>query len=204
MRFMKIVAIIGSYRKGMIIDNAVTQIIKGAESCGAEIEKIYLRETMIEFCRNCRNCTTDESDSIRARCVINDQMAGVLDKIDASDGIILASPVNFGQVTAIMKRFIERLAVYAKWKMDGKVRPPTKRIKKLTKRAILVTSSTMPAFLGRIMAPGVFGIMKGSAELVGAKVVQKLWFGMLPSRIDMKLSDKALKRAYQAGKKFVI
>jgi multimeric flavodoxin WrbA len=52
----KIAGIVGSYRKGRVIDTAVSEILKGAEAHGAEICKIYLIDKHIEFCTNCRNC----------------------------------------------------------------------------------------------------------------------------------------------------
>ncbi len=199
----KIIAVLGTYRKGKIIDSAVSKVLEGAHSRGAETDKIYLTDRTIDFCRNCRKCTIDTPDARRGTCVIDDEMQRVLDKIDAADGIVLASPVNFGAVTAIMKRFIERLAVYGKWELDGKVRPPRKRIKEKTKRAVIITSGTMPAFMGRIVTPRVLSIMKESVELMGARVVDKLWFGMIPASVDVKLSESDLKKSYQSGVKLV-
>ncbi len=200
----KIIAIVGTYRKGRIIDSAVSSLLDGAQKSGAAVEKILLTEQTIEFCRNCRKCTIDTPDAQRGRCVIDDDMKQIMDKIDAADGLVLASPVNFGSVTAIMKQFIERLAVYAKWKLDGKVRPPKKRITQKTKRAVLITSSTMPALMGRILAPGVLRIMKEAAELMGADVIQTLWFGMLPAKTDLKLEQKQFNKAATAGKKLAL
>ncbi len=42
----KIVSIVGSYHKGGVIDSAVTEILKGAESSGAKVEK-YLYFGMV-------------------------------------------------------------------------------------------------------------------------------------------------------------
>ena len=53
----KIVAIVGSYRKGRTIDTAVSEVLRGAADRGAATEKIYLIDKHIEFCNNCRACT---------------------------------------------------------------------------------------------------------------------------------------------------
>jgi multimeric flavodoxin WrbA len=42
-------------------------------------------------------------------------MGAILDEIAASDAVVLASPMNFWTVTALMKRFIERLVCFAYW-----------------------------------------------------------------------------------------
>ena len=53
---MLVTAIVGSYRKGGIIDTAVDEILAAAEQEGAEVAKIYLIDRHVEFCRNCRAC----------------------------------------------------------------------------------------------------------------------------------------------------
>jgi multimeric flavodoxin WrbA len=63
-------------------------------------------------------------------------MATVLDQIEQSDGIMLGSPMNFWTVTALMKRFIERLVCYAYWPW-GIVAPQTRKGPR-DKRAVVV------------------------------------------------------------------
>ena len=63
----KIVGIVGSYRKGGIIDTAVSEALKGAESSGADSVMIYLPDKKIEFCNNCRACTQQPGDK-RGKC----------------------------------------------------------------------------------------------------------------------------------------
>ena len=111
---IRILAIVGSDRKGGIVDTAVDEILATAREEGAEVRKIYLIDTHIEFCTNCRSCTQQPGPQ-RGKCIIEDDMSGILDEIERSDGIVLGSPMNFGTVTAVMKRFIERLACYAYW-----------------------------------------------------------------------------------------
>ncbi len=40
-------------------------------------------------------------------------MRDLIARIEATDALILASPTNFSLVTAVFKRFMERLVVYA-------------------------------------------------------------------------------------------
>lgn len=105
---MKIIGIVGSYRKGGIIDSAVDAILMAAAEKGAETENIYLIDRHIEFCKNCRKCTQEEGPE-RGICVQNDDMDAILKKIEEAGGIVIGSPVNFGGVTAVTQRFIERL-----------------------------------------------------------------------------------------------
>ena len=111
---MRVIAILGTYRKGGVIDTAVDEILASAREVGAETTKLHLIDKHIEFCTNCRTCTQQEGPR-HGECTLVDDMSGILDEIDRSDAIVLASPMNFWTVTAVMKRFIERLVCYAYW-----------------------------------------------------------------------------------------
>jgi len=82
----KIVAIVGTYRKGKVIDTLASEVLRGAADGGAETEKIYLVDKHIEFCENCRTCVQEKDVGRRGTCVHDDDMAGILDKVDAADG----------------------------------------------------------------------------------------------------------------------
>ncbi len=110
----KILVINGAYRAGGITDQAVETTIGVLQSAGAEVEQVLLREYPIGFCLNCRECTQQPGES-PGRCVQHDGMQALVDKIDHADGYVLAVPTNFGSATAIFKRLMERLIVYAYW-----------------------------------------------------------------------------------------
>ena len=114
---IKILTINGSYRDDGIIDQSVEALAQALELDGAEVEIILLRELPIEFCLNCRACT-QQPGAAPGECVIYDSMQELIDKIERADCYILAAPTNFSSVTAIFKRFMERLAVYAFWSWD--------------------------------------------------------------------------------------
>ena len=192
-----IIAIIGSYRKEGITDQAVNSILEGVKQNGMQIKKIYLSDQSIEFCLNCRVCTQTDPNKIRGNCIHNDDMEQILKEIDKADGLILASPINFSTVTAIMKRFIERLIVYAYWPWEKMA--PQKRIKKLNKKAIIVTSSACPALIGRIIMPNCLNILKNGAKITGAKVVKSLYFGAVCNTEKQKLNERQLRKVKKAG-----
>ncbi|MHC4644690.1 MAG: flavodoxin family protein [Planctomycetota bacterium] len=193
----KIVGIVGSYRKGHIIDSAVSAVLKGAQEAGAQTTRIYLVDKHIEFCTNCRTCT-QQPNLTRGQCIHNDDMEEILKEIETADGVVLGSPINFFTVTAIMKRFIERLVAFAYWPWGAGA--PKLRTKKPHKKAVIVTSSACPAFIGRILMPNALGVMKAGAKAVGARVVRKLYFGLIAAEKDQKLNEKALSKAYEAGR----
>lgn len=67
----KILAIVGSYRKGKTIDTLIDRAIQGVESIdGVQVEKIYLIEKNIKYCTNCMVCKKDDAEKSIARCKI--------------------------------------------------------------------------------------------------------------------------------------
>ena len=126
----------------------------------------------------------------------------MLDEIDAADGIVLGAPVNFSTVTAIMKRFIERLLPYCYWPWGNTI--PRRRIKTASKKAIAVTSSGCPTWLGRIIFSGALSVLKAAAKCMGAKVVKSLYLGKACQKEKQELTEKAILAAQKAGEKLVL
>ncbi len=195
----KIIAILGTYRKGGIIDTAVEELLASAREAGAETNKVYLIDRHIEFCTNCRSCTQEEGLS-RGVCPLADDMREILDEIERSDAIVLASPMNFWTVTAVMKRFIERLVCFAYWPW-GEHAPKIRDVKK-TKRAVIVVSSAAPSLLARLMTRMV-GLLKSCAGLLGAKTVGVLFIGLAAQQSKQDIGERAKRKARRLGKKLV-
>lgn len=195
----KITAIVGSYRKDGTIDQAVNEVLAAAKEAGAEISKINLLDRNIEFCRNCRTCTQNQ-DVRRGQCVIGDEMCAVLEEIEKSDAIVIASPVNFGTVTAVMKKFIERLVCYAYWPW-GKPAPDV-RNKKKPGKAVVITASAAPAVLTRLFTKTVKQL-KTAAGLLGAETSGVLVIGMAAQSPQQEISERARKKARRLGRHIV-
>ncbi|MBN1845751.1 MAG: flavodoxin family protein [Sedimentisphaerales bacterium] len=197
-----VVAIIGTYRKGHITDQIVAEILRACRQHGAQTETIFLLDRHIEFCTNCRACTQDADGAPRGPCRHDDDMKAILDRIDAADALVLASPVNFGSATALTKRFIERLIGYAHWPwQNGKW--PRLRIKKPDKKAVTVTSAACPGWLARWLMPHAPRQLKAAARTVGARRVDSIYFGLAARRQDAQLTPRQRQRAYRAGGKLV-
>jgi NAD(P)H-dependent FMN reductase len=192
----KILAINASYRPGGIIDQAVAALALAVQGAGDEVEIILLRDYPLEFCLNCRACT-QPSGPMPGACVHQDNMASLIARIEGADGYILAAPTNFGSVTALFQRFLERLAVYAywPWAMNG---PRLRKATAPRKKAILISSCAAPGIIGRWLF-GSEKQLKMTAKTIGAKSVGTLFIGMiardprpeLPERVRAKLKALA-------------
>jgi len=99
---MKIIAINGSRRKQGNTGILLETILQPAENGGIETEQIFLGDYHIEACTGCEGCAKSWE------CVIKDDFAELIDRLDKADGIVLGSPTYWYTVTSDMKRFIDR------------------------------------------------------------------------------------------------
>jgi multimeric flavodoxin WrbA len=99
---LKLLAIVGSPRRKGNTNYLVDKALKKAEELGAETEKLVLSKYRVKPCLGHENCSTLGS------CSIKDDTSWILDKLCCADGVILATPVYYFNVTAQMKAFIDR------------------------------------------------------------------------------------------------
>lgn len=103
-----VLIISGSPRKGGNSDLLCDEFMKGAIDGGNEAEKIFLRDKKVAPCNACYYCTQSGG-----QCAIKDDMAEILDKMQAADVIVMSSPVYFYSIDAQMKALIDRCV--ARW-----------------------------------------------------------------------------------------
>jgi len=108
---MKILAICASPRKR----NTYNMIETVLNSAKGECEMIFLKERKIESCNDCRSCHGVN------KCIINDGMDEIYNKLEKTDIIVLGSPTYFHNVSGPMKNFMDRcLPFYFSRKLEGK------------------------------------------------------------------------------------
>lgn len=103
----KVLILSGSPRKNGNSDILCDEFAKGAKEAGHEVEKIRVAEKKIGYCRGCYACKET------GKCIIEDDMAEVLQKMIDADVIVLASPVYFYSIDAQLKALIDRTV--ARW-----------------------------------------------------------------------------------------
>jgi len=192
---MNIIAIVGSYRKHGTVDTVVDEILRAAREAGAETLKIYLIDKHIEFCTNCRQCTQEKGTG-RGACPLEDDMAGILDAVEAADALVLGASINFYTVTAVMKRFAERLLGYSFWPW-GMLRPKL-RNKKRNRRAVVVISSAAPSIMTRLMT-GSVRLMRDAAAMLGCRTIGVLFIGIAATAPKTEIHPRILKKARRLG-----
>ena len=195
-RSNKVIGIVGSYRKDGIVDQAVTEILDAASLEGASAKKVYLVDKHIEFCTNCRECMQVEGSN-RGKCVLEDDMEAILQEIESAQGIVIGSPVNFGNVTALMRMFMERSVGYVYWPWE--IAEPEIRDSRIRKKAVLVSASGAPAWK-RPTFRQASGALKYLTGLLGAHPIGFLWVHKV-NKEDMRLPEKAVRKARKLGHK---
>ena len=103
---MKILALIGSPRKGGNTDLLIDEILRGAMKNEHKAEKLYLYDYEILPCLDCRRCKQSESNY---SCALKDGMQEIYPRLEESGIIIFGTPVYWYGPTAQMKLFIDRL-----------------------------------------------------------------------------------------------
>lgn len=197
---IKVLSINGSYRDDGITDQAIRAAAQSLTESGANVEAIQLREYPIEFCRNCRACT-QEPGVTPGHCVHNDGMCELVEKIEEADAYIIAAPTNLGSVTAIFKRFMERLVVYAYWPW-GAHAPEFRKTKLPQKKALLISSCAAPGLMGRWLY-GTQKQLKMTAQIIGANPVGTLFTGLIAGEADAQYPERMRRRAEVLAKKLI-
>ncbi len=105
-----ILGINGSPRKHGNAFKLLSLALKAAEAEGAKTEVVHLYDYEI---KPCIGCLSDELRKCKYPCVIEDDDMGTLyEKVLKADGMIIASPVYWFNVSGQLKNFIDRLTVF--------------------------------------------------------------------------------------------
>ncbi len=105
----KIIAIVGSPKlpeqsSTVKLINEFFEMIREKYS-QIETEIISLAQSDILACKGCMSCTKT------GKCVINDELVSIKEKMQTADLLIFGSPVHFNHVSSVFHNFVERLLV---------------------------------------------------------------------------------------------
>ena len=99
---MKLLAIVGSARTNGNCNYLTDQALNETAKLGTQTEKITLSKYRINPCLGHDDCASFDS------CQQKDDTEWILDRFCEADGVILATPVYYYNVSAQMKTFIDR------------------------------------------------------------------------------------------------
>lgn len=99
---MKVIGISGSPRDGateFLLKKALNELEK---EDSIETEIFSVRNLSISACTHCDECVKE------GKCSIDDDMAIIYKSLKQADGIVMASPIHFGSISAQLKAVIDR------------------------------------------------------------------------------------------------
>ena len=184
---MKILGIMGSPRLGGNTDLLLDAVLSGAQSKGAEVEKLVIDQLNISPCREHYGCLED------GRCVIRDDMDALYPKLLAADGIVVASPMFFYGVTAQLKALIDRCqALWARKHVLKQDWPGAGR-----KGAFIAVGATK----GEKLFDGSIATVKYFFKTIGVEYAEELLIRGVDLKGDIQNHPSALKDALELGRR---
>lgn len=101
----KLISINGSPRPGNNTGRMLHIFTAAAERFGMTVEEVELRTFDLKMCRGCLACFKS------GRCMHRDGLNELMTRVENADGVVLASPVYYGSVTAQLKSFMDRIGL---------------------------------------------------------------------------------------------
>ncbi len=181
---MRMLGILGSPRKRGNTDLLLEEVLNGAESEGAEVEKISLTDHQLSPCQECNGCADT------GNCVIDDGMQQIYPKLLGADCVVLASPIFFYGVTAQTKILIDRCQ--ALWSRKYLL----KRTFHQNRKGIFVS---VGGTKGKKLFDGAILTVKYFFDAVGVEYRGDLLFGEIDKKGEIKNHPTALKDAWEMG-----
>jgi multimeric flavodoxin WrbA len=107
---MKVVAFNGSARKDGNTAILVREVFRALEAGGIETELVQLAGKPVHGCTACYRCMKERN----RRCAVEDDFVNdCIGKMEEAEGIILASPTYFADVTPGIKALVDRAGLVA-------------------------------------------------------------------------------------------
>ncbi len=102
---MKVTAINGSPRgRHSSTQKMLAAFLRGAEQAGAQTQEVFLAKKKISPCQGCFSCWLKTPGS----CVLKDDMEELRPLLEATDLLVLGTPLYYDHITAQLKTFMDR------------------------------------------------------------------------------------------------
>lgn len=181
----KVTIIVGSPRKESNTHILVKEARKGLEESNVESEVFFLNDLSIKGCQSCGYCKANDTTD----CAVQDDMQRIHKAMETSDGILVASPVYFGDVTAQTKLWEDRLFPYY---------GPGHNLPGHKKAAFIFTQNTPDGKMFQNNLDWFMGVVKMVGfEPNGYLLASDLMKGVKPMATE---NPEYMKKAYELGK----
>lgn len=106
---MQVVNILGSPRKNGNSAKMAEVLCERFSGAGATVITHHLNSMQVKGCQGCEACKKSSE-----KCVVQDDLARVLDDIGAADVVVVSTPVYWGEVSGQLKCCIDRFYSFLK------------------------------------------------------------------------------------------
>ena len=168
-------------------DLLLDEALKGAQSQGAEVEKIIVDRLKIAPCREYYGCLKD------GNCVIRDDMDDIYPKLLEADGVIVASPMFFYGLTSQVKALIDRCQALWARKYILKQSPSDAT----RKGAFIAVGATK----GQKLFDGSILTVKYFFQSIGVEYAAELLVRGVDKKGEIREHSTALSDAFELGRK---
>jgi len=100
---MKVIMINGSPHENGTTMRALKEVEKELNLSNIETEIITVGNKRVSGCIGCRGCAST------GRCVYNDIVNELIDKITDADGLVIGSPVYYASINGVLKGVLDRV-----------------------------------------------------------------------------------------------
>jgi len=181
---MKIVVVLGSPRPEGNCAILAQKVCDAAEARGAEVRKFLVNKMNFKACQGCESCKTTSD-----QCILEDELTEVLGAIKMADILVLASPVNWGDISERLKCFFDR--TYSFLNPDFSSRLPS------DKKAVLILLQADPEE-GEV--DDIFPRYEHWLRLYGFSPIYRLRATGVRFPGDIKRQNRILKQATDLGR----
>lgn len=186
---MKVLGIMGSPRIKGNTDLLLDEALRGAQSQGAEVEKIVVDKLKVAPCKEYYGCLKD------GNCVIRDDMDAIYPKLLEADRLIVASPMFFYGITSQLKALVDRCQ--ATWARKYVLKQ--KLSDKERKGAFIAVGATK----GKQLFDGSILVIDYFFKALDVKYADELLVHGVDQRGEIKDHPTALSDAFELGKRLV-
>jgi NAD(P)H-dependent FMN reductase len=176
-----ILGLVGSVRHWGNSDLLVRQALLGAQAEGATVNAVRLTDLRLLSCTGCMQCVIGGQS-----CPLDDDMAWLIETIQAADGLVLAAPTYFLGPAAILKLVLDRLLM-----VMGRVNDPLPP----ARPAVTIATAGLERWRG-VALPFLNAIVGA----FGYRPIDSL-AALAPGPGEILLDDLLLARVFAAGQR---
>jgi len=190
---MDVLVFLGSPRKKGNSEILTEKVLEGVMKAGGSPETIRLCDLKISPCISCGGC--DKT----GKCVVEDDMTPLYDKIITIDKIIVASPIFFYGITAQAKAFIDR--TQALWNRKRLLQKKGDWVENPDRKGFFIS---VAATRGARIFEGAVLTMRYGFDAMGLNYGGDFLVTGPDKRGDMTTYEQKLAEAREAGKNFIL